>query len=69
MNLDSLDNLIEVFGDLVSVLTNMARHRHEMIGLQAFDHLKKCIEYLVDNTQKEQEILSSQMLEESTQQS
>ncbi|EAR83565.3 Sec7 domain protein (macronuclear) [Tetrahymena thermophila SB210] len=55
MNQKNLDNTLDVFGDLIHALTNQTKYKNDMIALKALDHLKKCIQYLVENTQQEKD--------------
>lgn len=55
MEQESLDNLLDVFGDLIHALTNQTKYKSEIVAQKSLDHLKKCIEYLVHNTLRQSE--------------
>lgn len=45
---------MEVFGDLIHALTSQTKYKIESIAVKALEYLKKCIEYLVENTIRDQ---------------
>ena len=66
---ENLDPVIDVIPKLISALINMTTSSDDNIVMKAIDHLKTCMEYLIMNSEMNEQIELDEKFDKSAQQS
>lgn len=50
---ERLENVLDVFVELVQALTSLTKSNHEIYAVQSILYLKRCLDFLITNSKKQ----------------